>query len=175
MLASEHEWIGLRSWPHQRQRLRIFDLLNNTTMKTSIQQRVMHTAHLLYNYTKEVSCVSNVHPNWSASLLDAWAIQRVREAMQSGVVRLYFVKNNGEHVARVGTLCADYIPGSKMPKGVRDAEIEQGLTEPVWNVLNYYDLTKQGWRSFDLRYLQKAVPAKPVGEPRYLEMDKRLY
>lgn len=144
-------------------------------MKPSIQQRVMHMAHLLYNYTKEVSCISNVHPDWSTSMQDAWAIQRVREAMQSGVVRLYFVKKNGSHAVRVGTLSADYIPGSKMPKGIQDAEIEQGLAEPVWNVMSYYDLTRQGWRSFDVRNLKKAVPVRPVGEPRYLETNKRLY
>ncbi len=139
------------------------------------QQRVMHMAHLLYEYAKEISCISNVLPDWSVSMQEAWAIQRVREAMQSGVVRLHFVKKDGEYVARAGTLCADYIPGSKMPKGIQDAEIEQGLVEPVWNVMSYYDLTKQNWRSFDVRNLHKAVPVKPVGEPRYLETGERLY
>jgi len=139
------------------------------------QRRVMHMAHLLYEYSKEVSCISNVHPDWSISMQDAWAIQRVREAMLKGVVRLHFVKNDGEHAVRVGTLSADYIPGSKMPKGIQDAEIEQGLTEPVWNVINFYDLTRQGWRSLDVRNLQKAVQVIPVGEPTYIAINKRLY
>ena len=139
------------------------------------QQTVMHHAHILYRRMQELSIIGNVHPDWSTSMQDAWAIQRVREAMQSGLVRLYFVKKNGDHVVRVGTLSADYIPGSKMPKGVQQAEIEQGLTEPVWNVMSYYDLTRQGWRSLDVRYLQKAVSVIPVGEPTYVAINKRLY
>jgi len=142
------------------------------------QQRVMHMAHLMYEHRKRLSCVfssSNVHPDWSDSVKEAWAIQRVREAMQSGVVRLYFFKNNGEHAVRVGTLSADYIPGSKMPKGIRDAEIEQGLAEPVWNVINYYDLTRQGWRSLDVCNLQKAESVMLVSELRYIETNVRLY
>ena len=145
-------------------------------MKPSIQQRVMHMAHLLYERSKEESCVfCNVHPDWSTSMQDAWAIQRVREAMQSGVVQLLFAKKVGEYAIRVGTLSADYIPGSKMPKGIQDAEIEQGLTEPVWNVISYYDLTRQGWRSFDVRNLKKAVPVILISEPRFVETNVRLY
>lgn len=136
----------------------------------------MHHAHILYRHMQELSIIGNVHPDWSTSMQDAWAIQRVREAMQNGVVRLYFVKKNGEHVARVGTLCADYIPGSKMPKGIQDAEIEQGLAVPVWNVISYYDLTRQGWRSLDVRSLNKAVSVIMINNPVFVPKDsKRLY
>jgi len=135
----------------------------------------MHMAHLIYGNLQQLASFSSVQLDWSDSVKEAWAIQRVREAMQSGVVRLYFTKNNGEHAARVGTLCADYIPGSKMPKGIRDAEIEQGLAEPVWNVINYYDLTRHDWRSLDVRNLQKAESVMLVSELRYIETNVRLY
>ncbi len=138
------------------------------------QQRVMHMAHLLYEYSKEVSCISNVHPDWSRSMQDAWAIQRVREAMLKGVVRLYFLKQDGTHAMRYGTLCDDHIPSSKQSSGAFRAEIEQGLAEPVWNRINYYDLDKHAWRSFDVSSLNKAVSVTMINNPIFV-LKERLY
>ena len=49
MLASKHEWIGLRSWPHQRQRLRIFDLIYQRKVKFNhlVSKNMKHSSILL--------------------------------------------------------------------------------------------------------------------------------
>ena len=40
--------------------------------------------------------------------------------------------------------------------------IKEGLTKENWGVINYYDLDKQGWRSFKITHLCKATPITVV-------------
>ena len=117
------------------------------------QQTVMHHAHILYRHMQELSIISNVHPDWGGAVHQAWKIQDVRKALQQGAVKLTYCKANGEYVYRIGTLNPDFIPGSRMPQGIQQANIEAGLEQPVWSTVSYYDLTKQGWRSFSVTNL----------------------
>ena len=129
-------------------------------MNTNKQTRVMHMAHILYSYSRQLSCVSDVHPDWSTSVREAWAIQHVREALLSGAVMLTYYSKSGNETTRVGTLSGDLIPSNSAPQGIYRQEIQDGLREPVWDTVNYYDLTKKGWRSFNIANLVSVEACK---------------
>ena len=115
----------------------------------------MHMAHALFNHFQDLEAVSvSGKHSWGDALTEAWRVLRVREALSKGVYYLTYYKGI-EIQCRRATLCPDFIPSSAAPKGTRDAEIEQGLTKGSWDVINYYDLDKQGWRSFKIAALQR--------------------
>ena len=133
-------------------------------------KRVMHMAHILYRRDCDLSPISDVKPDWKRSCNEAWDIQDVRTAMQQGLVKIYFVKKNGEVVSRIGTLNPDFIPGSKMPKGTDSVTLT-----PNYETIAYYDLDKRGWRSFQIIGLISAVPVEDVSTPVYVNAGERLY
>lgn len=143
-----------------------------TTMKTNNKnhQRVMSMAHIIYRRDCDFSTITDVQPDWKRAVNDAWRIQDVRTAMQKGLVKIIYTKRNGEEVRRIGTLCADYIPGSKMPKGTGSSMIE-----PNYTTIAYYDITQGGWRSFHIADLITAVPVQDVSTPVYVNAGERLY
>lgn len=110
-------------------------------MKPTMQQRVMHYAHILYK-TGEYS--------WSDALKIAWTIHYLRHYLTRGVVRFTFTKQSGERREARGTLCPELIPPSRTPKGIVQAEIEQGLRQPDYSSIAYYDLDKEAWRAFSI-------------------------
>ena len=144
-------------------------------MKIPKQKRVTHIAHILYRHDCELSVISNIEPDWSESMTKAWRIQRVRDALLKGIVQLYFEKSDGMTIMRHGTLSADHIPGSKMPKGIQEQLIADGAAEPVWTAVAYYDIDARGWRSFKVEKLHKAIPAVDISRPVYTTSGKRLY
>ena len=110
-------------------------------------------AHILYEYDRQLTVISNVQPDWSTSMRNAWKIQHVRDAMLAGAVLLRYVNTHGDELERIGTLRSSFIPSDSAPKGTRQQEIDEGLTLPNWEVVNYYDLDKKGWRSFNIKSL----------------------
>lgn len=110
-------------------------------MRPTIQQRVMHYAHIMHR--QGVS-------NWSTALGAAWAIHHLRRYLTRGVVRFTFTKQNGERREARGTLCPELIPPSRTPSGVQQREIEQGLRQPDYSSIAYYDLDKEAWRAFSI-------------------------
>ena len=113
----------------------------------------MHYAHILYEYDRQLTVISNVQPDWSTSMRNAWKIQHVRDAMLAGAVLLRYVNKHGDELERIGTLRGSFIPSDSAPKGIRQQEIDEGLALPNWEVVNYYDLDKKGWRSFNITSL----------------------
>ena len=116
-------------------------------MKPTNQQRVMHWAHILYK-TGEYS--------WSNALKIAWTIHYLRHYLNRGIVRFTYVKRNGELREARGTRCPELIPPSRSPKGIVQAEIEQGLRQPDYTSIAYFDLDKEAWRAFDIRMFVEA-------------------
>ena len=143
-------------------------------------------AHALFNHFQDLEAVSvSGKHSWGDALTEAWRILRVREALGKGVYYLTYFKGI-EIQCRRGTLCPDYIPLSAAPKGNRDQEFSGSptsasvahsegraetpvasmsakrsvsatrLSNATWGVINYYDLDKQGWRSFKIAALQRA-------------------
>ena len=110
-------------------------------MKQTIQQRVMHWAHIMHR--QGVS-------NWSTALGAAWAIHHLRRYLTRGVVRFTFTKQSGEQREARGTLCPELIPPSKTPKGIVQTEVEQGLRKPDYADIAYYDLDREAWRAFSI-------------------------
>jgi len=150
---------------------------NSKTMATNKQQRVMHMAHILYRRQQELSIISTTRPDWSGALGEAWKMQRVREALHSGVVQLRYLTENGNVNSRRGTLNADLIPGSKMPKGIQDELIRQGMADPQWGVISYYDLDKKAWRSLKIINLLSVLRLdyQATVETSYPAQDEWIY
>ena len=116
-------------------------------MKPTNQRRVMHYAHILYK-TGEYS--------GSNALKIAWTIHYLRHYLNRGIVRFTYVKRNGELREARGTWCPELIPPSRSPKGIVQAEIEQGLRQPDYTSIAYFDLDKEAWRAFDIRMFVEA-------------------
>ena len=116
-------------------------------MKPTNQQRVMHYAHILYK-TGEYS--------WSDALKIAWTIHYLRHYLNRGIVRFTYVKRNGELREARGTRCPELIPPSRTPSGVQQREVEQGLRQPDYSSIAYFDLDKEAWRAFDIRMFVEA-------------------
>ena len=98
---------------------------------------VMHLAHA--NWQSDT---------WSERLHQAWAINAIRQCLQRGLLRFTFIKKDGSIREACGTLCNKLIPEAQRPKGVRAKRIEQGLEQPNYTSIAYYDLDKEEWRSF---------------------------
>ena len=115
-------------------------------MKTSIQQRVMHYAHIIYN---PATCT------WSEALQRAWELHYMKELLARAIVEFTYVKKDGsERVAR-GTNYGEIIPPSKMPSGALARKIALGQAEPNYCSIPYFDLDKEEWRAFSVeRFVQ---------------------
>ena len=117
-------------------------------MTTTIQQRVMHWAHAIYQ---------SGYYQWSEALREAWTIHYLREYLRRGIVRFTYVKKDGTLRTARGTNNEDIIPPSKLPKGILAREIALGLKEPNYKSIAYYDLDKEAWRAFDVSRFYQAT------------------
>ena len=103
----------------------------------------MKMAHLLGKGERRMARGEKV--SWSELVRHAWYFERFREWLSEGLVTFtYLKKDNSIRDAR-GTLCPLLIPKDDRPKG----------TKPIVNcqlsIINYYDLDRKAWRSFDIR------------------------
>ena len=110
-------------------------------MTTTIQSRVMHYAHIIY---QAGGC------NWSEALQAAWDMHYLRRWLALGIAEFTYIKRNGDTRTARGTLCPELIPVSKAPKGVLQREIDAGLAEPNYKSIAYYDLDREAWRAFNI-------------------------
>ena len=72
-------------------------------------------------------------------------ISEFKTALNNGVVKFSFTKKDGTVREAVGTTKLDYIGSidqNALPKGT-----ENQSKKPL-DIIRYYDLDKQGWRSF---------------------------
>ena len=120
---------------------------------TSIQQRVMHYAHIIYKQMPwDLLSIPTPNPGslWKEALQAAWELHYLHEMLAHGIVEFTFIKKDGTLRTARGTNYPDLIPPRCAPSGRQQAEIEAGLTEPNWKSIAYYDLDKEEWRAFSI-------------------------
>jgi len=113
-------------------------------MNTTDNSRVMHMAHKLLESFPTMS--------WSEILKLAWQFYYLRRMLQSGIVKFAYLRISdgvllGEIRHARGTLHPELIPAEHQPKNSPNYE-------PNYSTISYYDLDKQGWRSFRLDCLR---------------------
>ena len=126
-------------------------------MKPSIQQRVMHHAHIIFRAQLLESPIT-----WSEALCRAWELYYLRQWLRQGVVQFTYVKQDGTLREAHGTLNPDVIPDDQQPTGKQQALIDDGLQQPNWKSINYYDLDKAAWRSLRAANLVAIVRTLPI-------------
>lgn len=83
-------------------------------------------------------------------VLDMSARKRMREELRDNIITFKFKKRNGEIRTAHGTLHPDYLP-----------KLKGGAPRPERQMV-YYDLDKEGWRSFRSYSFIKIVNIEPV-------------
>ena len=83
-------------------------------------------------------------------VLDRSARKRMRKELRGNIVTFKFTKRNGEIRTAHGTLHPDYLP-----------KLRGGAPRPEHQMV-YYDLDKEGWRSFRSYSFIKILNLKPV-------------
>ena len=113
----------------------------------SIQQRVMHYAHELYNNVI-VFPTKPAGERWKECLEQAWELHYLRYLLAHGVVEFTYLKRDGTMRTARGTNYLDIIPPSKQPNGHQQLMIDAGMEQPNYKSIAYYDLDKEDWRAF---------------------------
>ena len=107
------------------------------------RSRVMHMAHILDQNT---FVQTGRRWPWPLILKYAWYFEHFRGWLQSTTVTFSYWKKDGSIREAHGTLCPDLIPESQHPKS--NPSIHHSINP---SIINYYDLSRQAWRSFDIR------------------------
>ena len=79
----------------------------------------------------------------SQALKYAWWFEDFRNKLHSGIFRFSYFKKDGSIREAYGTLNPDLIPTEHLPK-------EQEIKNQNFEILNYFDLNRNDWRSFRL-------------------------
>ena len=107
----------------------------------------LHYAHVLHRNRPDFA--------WSDIVRHAWYFIRFRQWLKEGLVTFtYLKKDNSIRDAR-GTLNEMLIPREDLPKGSR------GST-PNYAIVNYFDIDRKAWRSFDIRLFVGYVERYPL-------------
>ena len=93
-------------------------------------------------------------------VLDRSARKRMRKELRGNIVTFKFKKRNGEIRTAHGTLHPDYLP-----------KLRGGAPRPEHQMV-YYDLDKEGWRSFRSYSFIKILNIKPVDSKTIIPKPK---
>ena len=104
-------------------------------MTTNNHSRALHMAHYLDKN-------AGAKYAWSDTVARAWYFVRFRDWLNQGVVRFSFFKKDCSIREAIGTTNLMLIPEEKQPKGTALA--------PVYSTINFFDLVKGDWRSFNI-------------------------
>ena len=107
---------------------------------STITSRAMFMAHHVQR--------SQPAASWAFCVQYAWNMLDIRELLSHGIVKFVYTKKNGEIRQAKGTLWMELIPEDKRPKG--DTSNLSPLAARHYGVINYFDVDKQDWRSFDI-------------------------
>ena len=119
--------------------------------------RVMHMAHILAK--QEVPF--GIRPRtWSENLKYAWYFEQFRTWLNSGIVTFSFWKKDGSIREAKGTTHPLLIPLDKRPKGT------DKMVHGKWSMVNYYDLDRNDWRSFNITHFIGFVTRYELKEKR---------
>lgn len=76
----------------------------------------------------------------SYGLKQAWKNFRLQRALRKDVVKFTYIKVSGGIREARGTLCGEFVPGGLLAEGTGRKQND--------GVLCYFDMVKNGWRSF---------------------------
>ena len=96
---------------------------------------------------RQANRMTNQHPangNKAYAMRAAWEIEKIRDYLRTGLVSFSYAKVNGDCRTALGTTNPLLIPADKMPKSAADPD----LSKERLGIITYYDLDKDGWRSF---------------------------
>ena len=119
-------------------------IMPNDLMKL---KRLMKAAHHLQN--NDPAILRGASLNKSQALHYAWWFEDFRTKLRTGVWRFSFFKLDGSIREARGTLSPLLIPADKLPGASPQRNGESGLRQEG-QTFPYFDLDKQGWRSFRL-------------------------
>ena len=106
-------------------------------------RRLMRTAN---NIRKEKPVIlRGATPTQGQALKYAWWFENFRDKLRAGVWRFSFFKLDGSIREARGTLSPLLIPVDKLPSSGASLDKEKSASS-----FPYFDLDKQGWRSFRL-------------------------
>ena len=106
-------------------------------------RRLMRAAHAMQKSNPTI--LRSAQITQSQALKYAWWFEGFRLKLQKGIYDFSYFKTDGSIREARGTLNMELIPEDKRPKG----DMSDGAAcEPAPGVFTYYDLIKQGWRSF---------------------------
>ena len=94
---------------------------------------------------------------WSDILRHAWYFVRFREWLAEGLVEFTYLKHDNSIRDARGTLCERLIPKDDRPQRLR-------FIRPNYAIINYYDIDRKAWRSFDIRLFVGYVERYPLKE-----------
>ena len=121
----------------------------------------LHYAHILRK--NHQSPITN--HKWRDYVSLGWYFVRFRQWLSEGLVSFtYLKKDNSIRDAR-GTLCDLLIPREDLPKDQRQA-LSRNDKRPNYAIVNYYDIDKKAWRSFDIRLFVGYVERYPIQKER---------
>jgi hypothetical protein len=105
-------------------------------------RRIMRQANMLTNQ-------SPANGNRSYALRVSHKIEDIRTDLRNGYVHFTYVKADGSYRVALGTLNPALIPADKMPKTDKtESDIALQENRDRLGLISYYDLNKDGWRSF---------------------------
>jgi hypothetical protein len=105
-------------------------------------RRIMRQANLLTNQ-------SPANGNRSYALRVSHKIEDIRTDLRNGYVHFTYVKADGSYRVALGTLSPLLIPADKQPKPEKtESDIAMQENRDRLGLISYYDLNKDGWRSF---------------------------
>jgi hypothetical protein len=99
---------------------------------------------------RQANRMTNQHPangNKAYAMRAAWEIEKIRDYLRTGLVAFSYAKVNGDCRTALGTTNPLLIPADKMPRRTEDEEFDVSYKERL-GIITYYDLDKDGWRSF---------------------------
>lgn len=114
-------------------------------MKISIKTHGSQINHLAWGVKRRHNLT------WKQAIAHAFKALRMKQELSNGVVNFSYVKvSTGEIRNASGTRDIANIPAAFHPKGTS--------TKPeTTNVVSYFDLDAQGWRSFDIANLAPSL------------------
>ena len=102
---------------------------------------------------RQANRMTNQHPangNKAYAMRAAWEIEKIRDYLRTGLVSFSYAKVNGDCRTALGTTNPLLIPTAAVPKS---PDID--LAKERLGIITYYDLDKDGWRSFYIYSLNR--------------------
>ena len=94
-------------------------------------------------------CRDEYDSGLSSALSKAWWFEKFRDNLFNGFARFTYCKKDGTTRTALGTLAPSLIPVDKLPK---TPSLEERAGERFVPTFTYFDLDKNEWRSFNVRY-----------------------